>query len=153
MTTQELFAGVAPDDASAILELGSRRDLPAGRVLFRLGDEADTVYLVEHGRIALMLPMQVAGLTQDVLVDERRAGQIVGWSALIPPYRFTLTGTSPLDSSVLAIPREALLACLTERPRAGLAVMLNLAAVIGQRLQVMQAMWLREMQRVVNAHA
>jgi hypothetical protein len=27
---------------------------------------------------------------------------------------------------------------------------LNVAAVVGQRLQVFQAMWLREMQRMVN---
>jgi hypothetical protein len=31
---------------------------------------------------------------------------------------------------------------------------MNVAALVGQRLQVFQAMWLREMQRVVNhAHA
>jgi hypothetical protein len=35
-------------------------------------------------------------------------------------------------------------------PEVGYAVTLNLAAVIGQRLQVFQTMWLREMQRVVE---
>jgi hypothetical protein len=33
----------------------------------------------------------------------------------------------------------------------GYAVSLNLAAVIGERLQLFQAMWLREMQRTVES--
>ena len=36
----------------------------------------------------------------------------------------------------------------------GQLIALNIAGVIGHRLQVVQAMWLREMQRAVNsAHA
>jgi hypothetical protein len=35
----------------------------------------------------------------------------------------------------------------------GYAVTRNLAAVIGQRLQVFQAMWLREMQRVIDTRS
>ena len=39
---------------------------------------------------------------------------------------------------------------LAARPDIGYRVALNVAAVIGRRLQVLQAMWLREMQRVVE---
>ncbi len=37
------------------------------------------------------------------MVEERSAGQTVGWSALIPPYRFTLTATAPLETEVIAL--------------------------------------------------
>jgi hypothetical protein len=36
------------------------------------------------------------------------------------------------------------------RPDIGYAVSRNVAAVVGQRLQVFQAMWLRQMQHIVN---
>jgi hypothetical protein len=39
---------------------------------------------------------------------------------------------------------------LAAHPDIGYRVALNVAAVIGRRLQVLQAMWLREMQRVVE---
>ena len=85
-----------------------------------------------------------------MLVEESGPGEAIGWSALIPPYRFTLTATAPLETEVIAIPREALQAHFEAHPAVGQTVSLNLACVIGQRLQVFQTMWLREMQRTVE---
>jgi CRP-like cAMP-binding protein len=119
-------------------------------VLFKLGDAAHSLYLIERGRIALTLPMQVPGGEQDIMVEERVAGQTVGWSALIPPHRFTLKATAQIETEVLAISRGVLHAHLASRPAVANTITTNLASVIGQRLQVFQAMWLREMQRVVE---
>ena len=145
----DLLRGLPDDEASQVMALGSRVSLPSGGELFRLGAAADCVYVVERGRIALTLPIQVGGREEDVLVEERVVGQTVGWSGLIPPHRFTLRATAPLETEVVALPRAALLEFFTAHPAAGYLVTRNLAAVVGQRLQVFQAMWLREMQRVV----
>jgi hypothetical protein len=40
---------------------------------------------------------------------------------------------------------------LAAHPDTGYAVSLNLANVVGQRLQLFQAMWLREVQRMVES--
>ena len=149
-TAMELLNGLASEDAAALVALGTRLRLPAGSVLFSLGDDADSAYAIETGRISLTLPMQVNGREQDVLVEERVAGETVGWSALVPPHRFTLTATTLIDSEVIAFSRAALLEHFAARPAVGLAVTQNLSAVVGQRLQVLQAMWLREIQRVVQ---
>ncbi len=146
----ELLRGVAETDAAAILNLGSRVHLQSGAVLFSLGDDAETLFLVERGRVALTLPLQVGGRDEDVLVEERQPGETVGWSALIPPHRFTLKATALVETELLGLSRAALLDYFATRPEAGHAVTRNLAAVIGQRLQVFQAMWLREVQRVVD---
>lgn len=146
----ELLDGLTDDAAAGIMALGSRVRLAAGAVLFNLGDLADSLFLIERGRIALSMPMQVRGREEDVLVEERLPGQGLGWSALIPPHRFTLKATAPLETELLALPRSALLEHFAARPAVGYAVTRNLAAVVGQRLQVFQAMWLREMQRVVK---
>jgi hypothetical protein len=45
----------------------------------------------------------------------------------------------------------ALAAHFSENPQAGYAVSMNLASVIGERLQLFQTMWVREMQRMVEA--
>jgi CRP-like cAMP-binding protein len=152
-THSDLLAGLAPVEAQSVAALGRPIRLDAGEVLFNLGDVADAVYLIRRGRIALTLPLHVAGTEQDAFIEERLPGQTLGWSALIPPFRFTLKATAPLETELIALPRVPLLAYCSERPHVGYAVALNLASVVGQRLQVFQAMWLREMQRLVNARA
>jgi len=149
-TRPDLLAGLSHEEAVELLARGTRVNLSSGEVLFRMGSEANTLYLVERGRIALTLPMQVCGREEDVLVEERLPGQTVGWSALIPPYRFTLKATAPLETEVIALTRSALLDHFGEYPVVGYIVTRNVASVIGQRLQVFQAMWLREMQRLVE---
>ncbi len=146
----KLLNGLTPADASAVLALGRRISLGAGAVLFSLGDPAEHLYLIVRGRVALTLPMQLLGHEKDVLAEERVAGETVGWSALIPPHRFTLKATSPMESEVLALPRTALVEHFGAQPTVGYTVTRNVAELMGQRLQVFQAMWLREMQRMVE---
>lgn len=146
----DLFEGLEPNEAGRVLALGKRLVLTSGAELFHLGDTADAIYLVARGRLRLTLPMQVRRREEDVMVEERSSGQTVGWSALIPPYRFTLTATASLETEVIALPREALNRYFAEHPQTGYGVSLNLASVIGQRLQLFQAMWLREIQRMVE---
>jgi CRP/FNR family cyclic AMP-dependent transcriptional regulator len=150
----ELFTGLSEDQTSALLALGAPVHLGAGDPLFRLGDSADAVYLIRRGRIALTLPIEVGGRAQDVLIEEHVPGQTLGWSALIPPHKFTLNAVAPLDTELSAFHRVDLLRHFEAHPDVGRIVSLNVARVIGQRLHVFQAMWLREMQRIVrHVHA
>ena len=150
MEKPHLLAGLTDDQARDVLALGSRRTLAAGDVLFDLGDVAESLFLLEAGRVALSLPMKVQGAETDVLIEERMAAEAFGWSALVPPHRFTLKASASIESQVLALPRDALFDHFTAHPEVGYTVTRDLAAVIGQRLQVLQAMWLREIQRVVD---
>jgi CRP-like cAMP-binding protein len=148
----ELLNGLSSAEAEQALSLGTRVIVPSGTSLFKLGDTADRLFLVERGRIKLTLPMRVRGREENILVEERGGpGQAVGWSALIPPYRFTLTATATLyEAEVTALPREALLKYFAANPVGGYKIAFNLAVVIGHRLQLFQTMWLREMQRTVE---
>jgi CRP/FNR family cyclic AMP-dependent transcriptional regulator len=149
----ELLHGLTPNAAAAVSALGAAVHVAGGSELFHIGAQADHVFVVERGRISLSLPMHVGGREQNVLIEERMPGQAVGWSALVPPHRFTLNAAATHDAEVLAIPRVALLDYLAAHPEVGFLVMRNVAEIVGQRLQVVQAMWLREMQRVVEMRA
>lgn len=151
--THELLNGLSSGEVERVVALGNRQIIPAGASLFRLGDSADHLFLTERGRIRLTLPMQVRCREENILVEERSPGQTVGWSALIPPYRFTLTATVPLETEVIALPREALREYFAACPEVGYKVALNLAVVIGHRLQLFQTMWMREMQRAVEVRS
>ena len=152
--THDLLNGLSPADVEQVLALGTRMIVPSGTSLFQLGDPADRLFLTERGRIRLTLPMHVRDREENVFVEERSPGQTVGWSALIPPYRFTLTATASLhEADVIALPREALLEYFAANPSAGYKIALNLAVVVGHRLQLFQTMWVREMQRTVEVRS
>jgi CRP/FNR family cyclic AMP-dependent transcriptional regulator len=150
MDKPDLLLGIPDDAVEEITGLGSLVTLSKGDVLFDLGDFADKLYVLRAGGVALSLPMTVRGTPRDILVEERAPGQAIGWSALVPPHRFTLKATASIDSEVLTLPRDPLLEYLGEHPETGYTLTRNVATVVGHRLQVLQAMWLREVQRVVD---
>lgn len=146
----DLLAGLDDGDAAEVMAIGAPVSLDAGAVLFQLGTDATSLYLVERGLVALTMPLQVGGREEDVLVDERTPGQTLGWSTLIPPYRFTLNASVPVATDLIELGREQLIAHFQKRPAVGYRVSQNVAALVGHRLQVCQAMWLRQMQHIVN---
>jgi CRP-like cAMP-binding protein len=146
----DLLKGLSEEEAARFLALGVKTRLAGRQSLFRLGAEADRAYVVVRGRIALTLPIRIRGGEEEVVIEEMQPGETVGWSALVPPHRFTLNATAAIDSELLGFPRTAILDHFAAHPAVGHAVTRNLAAVIGHRLQVFQTMWLREMQRVVE---
>ena len=150
--TYELLNGLAPAEVEQLLGLGSKLNIAAGTPLFRLGDPAGRLFLNTRGRIRLTLPMQIRGQEENILAEEISAGQTAGWSALFPPYLFTLTATALVETEVIALPREALQTYFNAHPAAGCKMAQNLAIVIGHRLHLFQTMWLREMQRTVEVH-
>lgn len=146
----ELLNGLSEAEAAQVLSLGRPITLASGDPLFRMGDSADSLFLIVRGRIRLTLPMPVLGQEQDVLIEERSPGQTVGWSALVPPYHFTLSATAPLETEVIALPREVLREFCECLPEIGYKIAVNLAVVVANRLQMVQTMWLREIQHVVE---
>ena len=146
----ELLRDLGPDAAQSVLGLAEPVLLTAGAVLFDLGADASRLFLIRRGRISLTLPVKLDGGAADLLIEEKSAGQVVGWSALIPPHRFTLKASAPVETSLLAIRREPLLELLAAQPALGYALTRSVASIVGQRLQMFQAMWLRQMQRLLE---
>lgn len=95
--------------------------------------------------------MRIGSHQEDILAEERLPGQMVGWSSLIPPHRFTLQAVAAVDTELLVLPGRALLDFLLENPSVGYSVVSNLAQIVGQRLALFQTMWIRELQRVVES--
>ncbi len=143
----ELLNGMKPRHREQVLALGVLRTMAEGDVVFHLGEETQGVYLVRKGRVNLTLPIRLGDRQEDILVEERAEGQLLGWSGLVPPYRFTLQAKTGTKTELLFIPRWELESLFAKRPEVAAGVYGNLAAIIGQRLQVFQAMWARGVQR------
>jgi CRP-like cAMP-binding protein len=146
----ELLHGLSPEEAAALTGLGTVVQVPAGHVLFQIGDPADGIFVVQSGRVSLTVPLTVRGVEEHVLIEERLPGETLGWSGLVPPHRFTLKATAATETGLLGFARGVLMDHFEENPKVGRIVTHNLASVIGRRLAIFQTMWLREMQRTVE---
>ncbi len=74
--------------------------ITAGRFLFREGAPADEIYLVRTGKIALEVH---DGLRGTIVLETIGADDALGWSALNPPYKWTLDARAMEPTVLFAI--------------------------------------------------
>jgi len=146
----ELFAGLSEEQCRSVAALAGERRAAAGEVLFRLGEQADAFYVIRRGYVDLTLPLVVMGETKEVRFQVLEARRMLAWSGLVPPHRLTMSARATSDLELLVFERERMLRLFGEQPAIGYAVMSNLAAVIGARMQELLALWMREVQRNVS---
>lgn len=80
------FAGFEAELGKVVSGCARNLRFEAGQYLIREGEPANEFYLIRHGGVALEIlpPGQ-----QPVVFETLRAGDIVGASWLVPPYRWT----------------------------------------------------------------
>jgi len=106
-----LTQGVRPHTNEAFQALAELREIPAGNVLFREGEPSDFLGVVLAGRIALRMRVPERGLVTILTVEP---GDVVGWSAVVPPYRATSTAISFADTEIAYFEGTALRAALDD---------------------------------------
>ncbi len=146
----DLFAGLDERESAAVASIGRVRVARAGSSLFRVGDVAESVYVVKEGRVDVTVPLVVSGEPREVRYESLGPGDTLGWPALIPPHGFAENARASTPVVLLAFGREQLLQLMAAQPRISLTLVANLARALGRRLVQTQALWVRQMQREVN---
>jgi len=146
LASSVVFEGIAPDAAEALWAEGQSVTYPCDTVLFRRGEDASSLMILQDGVVELLIPVRILGVTRDVTMESKRPGDVVAWSALVDPYHFTLSARCASDCELLSFSRQVLHSFFESDPRTGYLFMRNLAGVIGRRLQAMQTMWTHDLQ-------
>ena len=146
----ELFERFSTDDLRRLSGTARPRMLFPTEYLFLLGDEANEFFVVAGGAIDLCFPMPVRGEVKDVAIESIHKGGALGWSALVKPYRFTLSARATEISDVIGFPRQDLLALFAEEPRIGCTFFTRISELVGIRLHTFEALWVRELQRLAE---
>ena len=106
-----LTNGIRPHTRSVLAGLAELRQIPTGHVLFREGDPSDFVGVVLDGRIALRMRVPERGPLTILTVEP---GDVVGWSALVPPFKATSTGVALADTELAYFEGATLRAALAD---------------------------------------
>jgi CRP/FNR family cyclic AMP-dependent transcriptional regulator len=101
-----------------------------GALLFREGDPADVFYVLRSGRVSV----QMRTPTEDVLLDTAHAGDVVGWSWLVPPYRWTFDARATEDTSAIAFDGACLRRKCETDAALGYALLQRVVQVMSGRL-------------------
>ena len=92
-----LTQGVRAHTREVLSQLGELRTIPASQVLMREGEPSDFLAVVLSGRVALRVRVPERGPLTILTVEP---GDVVGWSALVPPFRATSTGIALTETEL-----------------------------------------------------
>lgn len=141
MVTHELlqglkvFAGLSEEELRRVAAVTQERRFAQDAVIFREDTEAQELFLVLEGRVALRFRLGLHPNSKEVTIDVVQPGEVMGWSALVPPRKLTASAVCLEPVRALTIEGAELRTLLDSDPRLGYAVMNNLAEVIATRLR------------------
>jgi CRP-like cAMP-binding protein len=131
-----VFEGLTGDQLRTVGERCQIISVKRGETVFRAGE----------GRVELRFQVVYAGSPSEYPLDTVTANEACGWSAMIPPHKYTLTACAGEDSELLRIRQTDLRQCCDADPQLGSVVMGNIARIVGRRYERVQRILVREIQ-------
>jgi len=126
------FAELDPRITDLMVGCAQNVHFSPGETLFRSGEPADTFYVIRHGQVALDLHDPQRGALVIATLDE---GEVVGWSWLVPPYRWVFDARATGEVSAVALDGACLRGKCAQDPALGYALLQRIARVMYERLQ------------------
>jgi toluene monooxygenase system ferredoxin subunit len=128
----ELFAGISETTLDKIIGIANSETFDAGATLYKVGDPAEDVYVLESGRVNFVIGREDRTTAAGFAL---RKGEVFGWNALLEQYPYRIAAATCLEkSSLLKINGREMLDVLDSDPVAGFVVMRRLSSLINRYL-------------------
>jgi CRP/FNR family transcriptional regulator, cyclic AMP receptor protein len=132
LVAHPFFEGVDEAVLAELAGCGTNVVFKAGDWLLREGAEADRLYLIREGRVAL----ELAAPDRDTLViDTLGPGDLLGVSWLVTPHRWAFDGQAIEPTRAVALDASCLRMRCDADPALGYEIMGRVAQVLQQRLR------------------
>jgi len=133
----ELFGTLSESQLNILLSHSSVESLPEGKIIFRQGDEANHLYVLMEGMVALSVK---TGEKFDFLTSKvEKEGAAFGIPSLIEPFRYNMTATCLKSSKVLVINAGRVKMDMEKDPKMGMEIMKKLVSIYFNRLSEMRS--------------
>jgi CRP/FNR family cyclic AMP-dependent transcriptional regulator len=124
----DLFAALTPEELEGLSARLRRRRYPEGAVLFVEGDPGNGLYVIESGRVKIVLASPAG---RELVLAVRGPGEYIGDMALLDGEPRSADAVAAEDCRVLILPREDFVRFVETHPRAAM----RLLAVLSRRLR------------------
>jgi CRP/FNR family cyclic AMP-dependent transcriptional regulator len=139
MTTMEellgghpFFAGLGTSAVQLIAGCAANVHVGAGDYIFGAGEAASRFYVIRHGRVALEVHSPARG---PLVIDTMDEGEVLGWSWLVPPYRYFGDARAVTPVSAIAVDGTCLRGKCEADSELGYQLLKRVTAVMYQRLE------------------
>ncbi|MDX1625434.1 MAG: cyclic nucleotide-binding domain-containing protein [Wenzhouxiangellaceae bacterium] len=131
IATAERFQGLSDEALDHLADHARERNIESGDCLFRHGESARNFFLLLEGRVSIEVPA-VSGPT--LTVQHLGPGKVLGWSWLLPPFRWSFNARAEQDCRVLEFDGRAILERCEADPAFGYALIKQFSALMAERL-------------------
>ena len=128
-----LFRGLDAHQMESVSSIAMETPLEKGQQIFTEGEEDGRIYIVKEGAVELTTRIE-NGLDLPISML-RDPGDLFGVSALLPPYRYSLSSRCAKRGSLLYIERKRLEKLMSEDKALALSIISNLAEYFLNRLK------------------
>lgn len=104
----------------------------SGEFIIREGEEANAFYFIRHGRVLIETHVPQKG---PIIIRSREAGEILGWSWLVPPYRWHFDARAAELTRAIALDGKCLREKCEEDHDLGYEIMRRFVVIIAQQLE------------------
>lgn len=137
-----LMAYLDREELAELVEICEIETWEEGETFAREGEPSDKLRLILLGKVALDKRIQMGsrGTVRRANVSILGSGRGVGWSTLVAPYIFTLSGVCLEPCKFIAFDAQQLRDFMAQNPQAGYRLMCGITELIGTRLGDMTSM-------------
>ena len=128
----ELFKFLNDEELDRIIPLCSEEKYEKDDIIFRENEDANKFYIVEKGEISLVIELSKS---KETIIRSLGNGDVFSWSALVKPYKWSVSALCKSQATVIAIPGKKLLEMFEKNHHIGYVCMRRLAEIIGERLR------------------
>jgi CRP-like cAMP-binding protein len=126
------FSPVSEESLTAVAMIAEETFVLAETELFREGDPADELYIIESGEVRIEYTI---GTGEVRTVDTLVAGDILGSSALVEPFRMTSIATTCMDTRLIRVRAKPLRKLCEADPLLGHRLMTQVVKLLSDRLE------------------
>jgi len=126
------FADISEESLKQLAMIAEEKAIPANTVVFNEGDPAEYLSVILQGEVNIQYRLGTGELrTVDTLV----AGDLLGWSALIEPYRYTAIATTTKPTQLARLDGPRLRKLCEDDPLLGYKLTTQIAKLLAHRLE------------------
>jgi CRP/FNR family transcriptional regulator, cyclic AMP receptor protein len=128
-----LFKGLSEAQLDVVSRIARECSVEAGKEIFKEGEGAENLFILREGAVELATAVQEGFELPIALL--RTPGDLFGSSALVPPFKYSLSARCAESGTLLTIGRTGLLGLMNEDHTLERAVLMNLVAYFLDRLK------------------
>ena len=131
LTNHAFFADLDDEYIAFLADSAEEKQLREHEVLFSQGKNADRFYMLRSGSVAIEIPALVGPVLEVQLLG---VDQVLGWSWLIPPYKWNFLARAKQESTVIEFDGSAIRDRCEADPKFGYELYKRFASLMSERL-------------------